>query len=251
MTPPSPALHAAVDHLRSVVARIDPTTYLSPAYPSEWSIADTLSHIGSSAVILSRRIDDVVAERTSDETFPQTVWDEWNAKAPAAQVHEAPVAEGALLERLESLPHDQRASFTFAMGPMTFDFDGFVGLRLIELALHTWDVEVMLDATATIPQRAVGVVIDNLAMMVRFTGKPSGDVSDLRIRTVDPTRHFLLSFDADSVALSSSEPFGDVDLELPGESLVRLVYGRLDPSHTPAAVDDRHLGALRRAFPGI
>ena len=36
----------------------------------------------------------------------------------------------ALLERLEGLSEADRAGFEFPMGPMTFGFDGFVGLRL-------------------------------------------------------------------------------------------------------------------------
>ena len=38
------------------------------------------------------------------------------------------------------------------MGPMSVDFDGFVGLRLNEHALHTWDVDAAVDPNAlTIP----------------------------------------------------------------------------------------------------
>ena len=38
---------------------------------------------------------------------------------------------------------------------------------------------------------------------------------------------------------------------LPAESMCRLVYGRLDPDHTPAGVDDGPvLARLRAVFPG-
>jgi hypothetical protein len=42
------------------------------------------------------------------------------------------------------------------------------------------------------------------------------------------------------------------DLELPSEAFIRLVYGRLDPAHTPE-VSGRPtvLEELRRAFPGF
>ncbi len=40
-------------------------------------------------------------------------------------------------------------------------------------------------------------------------------------------------------------------LHLPAEALIRLVYGRLDPEHTPAIEGDADLDALRRTFPGF
>ena len=42
------------------------------------------------------------------------------------------------------------------------------------------------------------------------------------------------------------------DLELPAESFCRLVYGRLDPDHSPAVpANGEVLDLLRRVFPGI
>jgi hypothetical protein len=41
-------------------------------------------------------------------------------------------------------------------------------------------------------------------------------------------------------------------LVLPAEAFIRLVYGRLDPEHTPElAVVGIDLDELRRAFPGL
>jgi uncharacterized protein (TIGR03083 family) len=244
-------LRSSVAHLGAVVERLDPADFDRQAYPSEWSIADVLSHIGSGAVILARQFDDIVGGRASDQDFNQSVWDEWNAKPPAAQVADALIADSALLERLESLPDDRRDQFQFSMGPMNFDFAGFVGLRLNEHALHTWDVEVAFDPAATLSDEVAGVVVDNLEMIVRFTGKPSGATRIVRVHTNNPSRNLVLSFGPDSIELSSNEPDGHVDLEIPAESFVRLIYGRLDPDHTPSVVDDSQLDELRRSFPGI
>lgn len=42
------------------------------------------------------------------------------------------------------------------------------------------------------------------------------------------------------------------DITMPAEAFIRLVYGRLDPAHTPPSDGDTaHLDELRRAFPGI
>lgn len=40
------------------------------------------------------------------------------------------------------------------------------------------------------------------------------------------------------------------DLRLPAEAFARLVYGRLDPDHTPPGDHGSALDTLRRVFPG-
>jgi uncharacterized protein (TIGR03083 family) len=245
------ALRSSVQHLRDVVSRIDPSKFESPAYPSEWSVADVLSHIGSGAVILKHRVEDLVKGAETDGGFNQSVWDEWNAKAPAAQVTDGLAADAALLECLDSLTGEQREGLKFQMGPMTLDFAGVVVLRLNEHVLHTWDVEVTFEPSATLPVDEAAAVVDNLQMIVKFAGKPSGQTRAWNVQTTDPIRTFTISFGPESVELSAGPLDGAGDLELPAESLVRLVYGRLDPDHTPSSVDGRDLDELRQAFPGF
>ncbi len=143
------ALHDSVDRLSELVTGLDPDTLMASAYPTEWSVADALSHLGSGAVILLRRLDDGLAGVETPEDASRAVWDEWDAKSPEDQAADALVADRALLDRLEGLSDDERERFSFTMGPMTFDVDDFVGLRLNEHALHVWDVEVVLDPAAT------------------------------------------------------------------------------------------------------
>ena len=244
------ALHASVAHLSDVVEKIEPSKYTQPAYPKGWSIADTMSHLGSGAVISSRRFDDIVSGGEADPDFNQSTWDEWNAKEPSAQVADALVADAALLDRLQMLDEEGRDQFQFSVGPMTFDFSGFVEMRLNEQVLHTWDVEVTTDGSATLPVDAAGVLVDNLAMFVGFSGKPSGEAHDLHVKTIDPDREFVLAFGEDKIELSANEHGGHTDLELPAEAFVRLVAGRLDPKHTPRSVVGEHLDELRLAFAG-
>lgn len=54
------------------------------------------------------------------------------------------------------------------------------------------------------------------------------------------------------MSLTAGEADPVVAVELPAEALVRLVYGRLDPDHTPAFHGHRSvLDQLRHAFPGL
>ena len=244
------ALTASVDRLHTVVGGLDASQLSGPAYPTEWSVADVLSHLGSGAVILLRRLDDTLAGRPTPDDAAQAVWDAWNAKGPEAQAGDALVADRALLDRLRGLTETERLEFEFAMGPMRFDFDGFAGLRLNEHALHLWDIEVALDPTATVAPGSVAAVVDNLQMITRFTGKPTGTPDSVRVATSDPTRSFVIVLGPDEVAISGSDRVDGPDLELPAEALIRLVYGRLDPVHTPAVRGGADLDVLRAVFPG-
>ena len=251
-TPRLNALSTSVHRLRSIVEPLDDAAIVRPAYPSEWSIAQVMSHLGSGAVIFTRRLVDQRSGADTPDDFAPSVWDEWNAKSPRAQVDDGLEADAAFLAALDAASEDERREFSFPLGPMTFDFDGFIGLRLNEHAFHTWDIDVTFDPTATIPGPIAAPVVDNLDLIARFTAKPNGDPATVAIRTTDPERAFTIEFTPDSVSLrSTATSTGSADVELPAEAFARLAYGRLDPAHTPVfAGDPAIVDRLRATFPG-
>src|SRR5262245_60824732 len=52
------ALHDSADRLRRLVTPLDDDQIERQAYPTKWRVADVMSHLGSGAVITSRRLDD-------------------------------------------------------------------------------------------------------------------------------------------------------------------------------------------------
>jgi uncharacterized protein (TIGR03083 family) len=135
---------------------------------------------------------------------------------------------------------------------MDLDAVGFARMRLSEHAIHTWDVAVALDPAATVAPDAVDLLIDTVAQFAARAGKPDGKQRLLRIATSDPERHFVLET---GEVVTLTPPDGDdgpPDLRLPAEAFIRLVYGRLDPVHTPPAQAGRvDLDELRQLFPGF
>ena len=244
------ALHASVDHLAAVVGPLSPDQLTASAYPSEWTIADTLSHVGSGAVIFCRVLDAALADlKTPGDAFP-AVWDEWNAKSPAAQAADSLVADRNLLDRLEALGPDDRARFHASLGPMSIDFDGLVALRLNEHALHTWDIEVTVDPAATVLPEATVCVIDGLERVAGFTARSTGNERTIHIVTTDPRRGVTVVLADDTVSFAYGEPVAEPDVLLPAEACIRLVYGRLDPEHAGGVEESPVLDELRRVFPG-
>lgn len=244
------ALRASVERLRTTATALDDAQLVGASYCAEWTIADVLSHLGSGAVIMGRGLQDTLAGTPTPEGFANGVWDEWNAKSPRAKTDDALASDQALLESLEAVDEDEQAAFTFSMGPMTIDFPTFVGMRLNEHVFHTWDVEVALQGTARLPADAVPLVVDNLGMIARFTARPTGATRTIAVRTTDPSRDVTVTLGPDGVEYAASGA-GQPDLVLPAEALCRVVYGRLDPDHTPASTgDEEALDVLRQVFPG-
>jgi uncharacterized protein (TIGR03083 family) len=243
-------LRASVARLHQLVRGLDVDQLEGPSYDSGWSVADVLSHLGSSAVMLRQRLQDARAgvERALD---PQPIWDEWNAKTPRAKADGALAEDERVLEQIEDLSRDEWEHLTFDFGPVTVGLEVAVALRLNEHAFHTWDIEVMFDDEAQLPPDAVEVVIDNLGLIARFTAKPTGDEREVWVRTSHPERHFTVRLTTDTAELLEGDAGEQPDLKLPAEAFCRLVYGRLDPDHSPSVeANGEVLDTMRRVFPG-
>jgi len=198
-----------------------------------------------------RGLQDVRAGTTAPEGFNPSVWDEWNAKTPRAQADDALVADEALMEAFEEVDDSERERLTFPMGPLTLGFDELVGLRLNEHTFHSWDIAVALDGSVGLPEDATPLVVDNLSLIARFTGKPDGEDRTIAVHTTGPGRDIALRLSTDGVEVGAGEPGQPPDLELSAEAFCRLVYGRLDPGHTPPFGGEAALlDALRAVFPG-
>jgi hypothetical protein len=74
----------------------------------------------------------------------------------------------------------------------------------------------------------------------------------VHVRTSEPTRHFTLTLEPKAVTFVPQGATVEPDLEIPAEAFIRLVYGRLDPAHTPPIRGDHgSLDELRLVFPGV
>jgi uncharacterized protein (TIGR03083 family) len=124
-------------------------------------------------------------------------------------------------------------------------------MRLSEHAVHTWDIAVALDPDATVAPEAVELLVDQLpATASRGTSVPGA--APVVVATSDPARTYRVTFEPD-LSVQLADGVAAADLTLPAEAFLRLVYGRLDPAHTPSSVsgDTARLADLRKAFPGF
>jgi uncharacterized protein (TIGR03083 family) len=244
-------LRASHERLVSIVEGLTPEQLRQPGYPSEWTIAQVLSHLGSGAEIGLLAVDAGLAnaEPPSRESFP-AIWERWNNASPDEQAADFVTANAAYLARVEANA-DSTATFMSFMGPT--DLDGIIAGRLSEHAVHTWDVEVMFNPAATVQVGAIPTVFDLAARLAGFFAKPGGWSGVVHVTTTDPDREFALTLGEKSSLADGPGDAADAKLSVSGDAFVRLLYGRLDPDHTPGGIeaDGITLDDLRSIFKGF
>jgi len=247
------ALRHSHDALRATVEPLGEARLRQQSYASDWSIAQVLSHLGSGAEIFGLFLDAGLsgAEPPGGDTFP-LIWQAWNERGLQEQATDALATDEVLVKRLESLNADERDRMRLHLFGMDLNLTGLARMRLGEHAVHSWDVAVALDPAATVAPTAISLLIDALGPIAARSGKPSKRPLAVRVTTTEPARQFTIEA-TDTVRLEPAEADGSVPhLRLPSEALVRLVYGRLDPAHTPQVeISKLDLDELRQIFPGF
>ena len=237
---------------RAWLGNLGPDEVAGPSYCTDWSIAQVLSHLGSGAQIFSLFLRAGLGGGPAPG-MPEfePIWERWNAMSPAVQSAEGLVADRMFLDQLLTLDDRQRQSWRLDMFGEVRDLSGLLRLRLGEHAIHSWDVAVIRDPTATVAPDAAALLIDTLDQLVARTGRAPERPVSVSVATERPDRRFLLVSDDDGVQLHPVDDLpgddGTPTLQLPAEAFIRLVYGRLDPDHTPAGPRDQ--GTLEPTAP--
>lgn len=227
-------------------------------YDDDWSVAQVASHLGSGAEIFGLFVEAGLAgEPAPGPDRFREIWEAWDGKSPVGQVEDAVEADGGFLDRVGSLAPDEAAAWRLELFGAEQTLARLLRMRLSEHAQHTWDIVVEREPGATLPDDAAAILLGNLPGMVPRLAKGAGEVGSLSVQvaTLAPSVVFQLDVADGSTSFDPVEGAandGDLGLELPAESLIRLVGGRLDPQHTPSSVIARSvdLATLRQIFPG-
>jgi uncharacterized protein (TIGR03083 family) len=248
-------LNASHDRLAAALGNLSLDQATTQSYDDEWSVAQVASHLGSGAEIFRLHLAAGAKgeEAAGNDTYPP-IWDSWNSREPLDQVRDAVSTDAALLRDVAALSDEERERWHLDLWGMSLDLAAFLAMRLNEHALHTWDVTVTFDPASTVPEDATSYVVDALPAVAGWAGKPSEQQASVEVRTTSPERAFHLDLGPGGVSLTPSLDDTDAPvLTLPAEAFVRLVYGRLDPDHTPSSVSAEgvDLDLLRTVFPGL
>ncbi|MDQ6715742.1 MAG: maleylpyruvate isomerase family mycothiol-dependent enzyme [Actinomycetota bacterium] len=245
------AVRDSHERFTALVSPLSSEQVSAPSYDDDWTIAQVASHLGSQGEIFQLFLD---AGRSGQpapgrEVF-QGIWDDWNALAPQDQVRQSIDSNARFVARLEETAL-ARDAFALSFFGRELDLAGFAGMRLSEHAVHTWDIEVALDPTATIAPGAVQLLLPRLPETAA-RGTAVEGAPPVLVTTTSPDARFLLTLSPEVSLAPATHTSAEGHLALPAEAFLRLVYGRLDAQHTPDWVSgSADLDQLRKAFPGF
>lgn len=250
------ALRSSHDRFAQLLNGLSPAQLTRQSYDDDWTIAQVASHLGSGAEIFTAIVDAGLAGEAAPgpERF-RPVWEEWNARPPDRQAADAVSADGSFLDHVAGVPPEEWERWRLDLFGRERGLDQLLGMRLSEHAVHTWDIAVALDPASLLASDAVAVLIDSLQPVVQRGGKGAVQPLAVRVETFSPERQFVLQLSGEGHRLEPG-PVGDgsgARLRTPAEAFIRLIYGRLDPDHTPDSVQAEgvDLDTLRTAFPGF
>lgn len=242
------SLRSHHDQLAELVGALGEDQLVGPSGATEWRLCDVLSHLGSGAEIMLGTLQ-------GTPTDNEVVWARWDAATPQDQAAGFLEQDERLVATLEAIGDDERATRTVDLGflPQPVGLDVVTGMRLNEVANHSWDVRVGLDPAATIDREGAEILLEHLsgplAFMLGFSAKPEALEEPAVVEVLGRGLVF-----EESVALVAEDPVAPTaHLVAEPESVVRLLSGRLRPEHTPddvAVSGNVTLEDLRRVFPG-
>jgi len=246
------ALRSEHDTLAGLVSTLTDDQLAATSGAAEWTVAQALSHLGSGAEIGRAPIARAAGQTVAAEDN-QTIWARWDASTPRAQAEGFLEHNGRWLETVEAFTPEQRSSLTVDLGflPEPVPLATALGMRLNEVANHSWDVRVALDPHAEVDADSAELVVELLAgpvgFMLSFVAKPAeleGPVS-----VAIPGAGLVID---DAVTVVNHPDSPSATFNGPAEAFVRLVSGRLKPPHDNSVTVEGNvtLDDLRRVFPG-
>lgn len=238
------------DELAALAQGLSDDDLARPSGASEWPVAQVLSHLGSAAEIFLG----ILRKESPDN---QAIWARWDASSPREQAEGFLEHDERLVAALEALDDETRTTSTVDVGflPEPVPFSTFVGMRSVEVVMHSWDARVGLDDAAVVDEEAAGLLAEHyaggLGFMLGFAGKADRLGEPATVVVGASGYGIVVDGGVRLTATPGSAP--TATFQGPLESAVRLIGGRLNPTHTPDGVDvtgNVTLDDLREVFPG-
>ncbi len=247
------ALHAEHATLADLVRTLTDDQLAATSGAADWTVAQALSHLGSGAEIGRAPIARAAGETvTADDN--QTIWARWDASTPRAQAEGFLEHNSRWLETVDALTPEQRSSLTVDLGflPEPVPVLTALGMRLGEVANHSWDVRVGLDPEARVNAGSAEVLIEHFAgpaaFMLNFVAK-AAELTD-PVSVAIPGGALVID---DAVTVVDHLEAPSATFNGPAEAVIRLLSGRLKPPYDKGVTVDGSitLDDLRRVFPGF
>ncbi|TDO56728.1 uncharacterized protein (TIGR03083 family) [Kribbella sp. VKM Ac-2571] len=245
------ALRANHDALAALVPTLSDQQLRARSGAAEWTVAQALSHLGSGAEI-SRKPIAIAAGEQVDAEDNQAIWARWDASSPADQAAAFVKHNAAYVDTVDGLSAEQRdRQIDLGFLPQPVPLVVALGMRLNEVANHSWDVRVGIDPSATLDPDSAELLIElfggPLSFLLGFSGK--ADQLEQEVRLAIPGGGIEIT---DTVTVTNAIDGPTATFEGPAEAVVRLLTGRLGTEHAAGVTVTGNvtLDELRKVFPG-
>ena len=225
-------LRSEHEALEALSRELKPPDLERRSMASEWTIAQVFSHLGSGAEINTSNLRGSlgVDTRIPPDSYPE-LWRRWDALPPTRQVDDFRRWHSELVERFEEIQNSSAPERTVETVMGNMPASRLAGIRLREAALHRWDIAAALDPAAGLRPASGTILLDQLPEMTSRLADPgpaeNSPVDSLAIHTTEPDRSLVLTMKDQPTLTFGHDRHARATLELSGESLVLLFYGRL------------------------
>jgi uncharacterized protein (TIGR03083 family) len=247
------ALRSEHDTLAALVRGLTDDQLAAPSGAAEWTVAQALSHLGSGAEIGRAPFARAAGETVAAEDN-QTIWARWDGSTPRAQAEGFLEHNSRWLETVEAFTPEQHSSLTVDLGflPEPVPLVTALGMRLSEVANHSWDVRVAFDSGAGVDADSAAVLVDlmtgPIGFMLSFLAKPAELAGPVSLAV--PGAGLVID---DAVTVVDHLESPSATFNGPPEAFVRLISGRLKTPYDNGVTVEGSitLDDLRRVFPGF
>ena len=247
------ALRSEHDTLADLARGLTDDQLAAPSGAAEWTVAQALSHLGSGAEIGRAPFARAAGETVAAEDN-QTIWARWDGSTPRAQAEGFLEHNSRWLETVEAFTPEQHSSLTVDLGflPEPVPLVTALGMRLSEVANHSWDVRVAFDSGAGVDADSAAVLVDlmtgPIGFMLSFLAKPA-ELAD-PVSLAVPGAGLVID---DAVTVVDHLEAPSATFAGPAEAFIRLLSGRLKAPYDKGVTVEGGvtLDELRRVFPGF
>jgi uncharacterized protein (TIGR03083 family) len=252
---------AEYQDLLAYLEKLPPEGWTEQSACSDWKVYQVVSHIGSQPEIhLGTLKAGLRGAPPMTDDDRKAIWARFDAMKPEEVLPAFKANNDAFVALVDSLGDAELAkTIPWIFGPAPLA--SVLASRLNEQALHAWDVKWVHDKQVQVTSAAVPDLLEvNVPARVGRLAQPAQAGAlvgkTIQFRYSQPGGAVSVAVAADGAqATPGTADAPDLTVELPGEALVRLIWGRYDVAagvqsgelklSDPALAD-----ALQKLFPG-
>jgi len=252
---------AEYQNLLGYLEKLSPAGWTEQSACSEWQVYQVVSHIGSQPEIhLGTLKAGLRGDPPMTDDQRRAIWARFDAMKPEEVLPAFKANNDAFVALVDSLSEDELGKtipWIFGPAPLASVLAG----RLNEQALHAWDVKWVHDKQVKVTAAALPDLLEvNVPARVGRLAQPAqaealvGKTIQFLYRQPDGAVSVTVAADG-AQATPGTADAPDLTVELPGEALVRLIWGRYDVAGGVASGELKLsqpdlADALQKLFPG-